>query len=127
MTQTYSSDGGLQFVTSRGVGHVSTQKNDRFPKNLGTVKQLVDGVCGTHENKITSHTLQQSQASISRHVIISITLHQVIYIYMFMNTEETIKFFQKGISKIVINLKFSFGNLHVHLYFHFFITLVSLV
>lgn len=37
-----------------------------------------------------------------------------------MNTEETIKFFQKSISKIVINLKFSFGNLHVHLYFSFF-------
>lgn len=81
-TQTYSSDGGLQFVTSRGVGHVSTQKNDRFPKNLGTVKQLVHGVCRTHENKITSHTIQQSQAPISRHVIISITLHQLIYIHV---------------------------------------------
>lgn len=82
VTQTYSSDGGLQFVTSRGVGHVSTQKNDRFPKNLGTVKQLVHGVCGTHENKITSHTIQQSRASISRHVIISITLHQLNYIHV---------------------------------------------
>lgn len=64
------------------MGHVSTQKNDRFPKNLGTVKQLVHGVCGTHEDKITSHTIQQSRASISRHVIISITLHQLNYIHV---------------------------------------------
>lgn len=51
----------------------------------------------------------------------------MLFTYMFMNAEEPIKFFQKSILKTDINLAFSFGNVHVHLYFQFLITLVSLV
>lgn len=36
LTWTYSSNGRFRFVTSRWVGHISTQKNDWFSENLGT-------------------------------------------------------------------------------------------